>query len=47
MESLGDKDGLRKICILSRLSSILVEPVVRKAYVHEQICVVQIRYGQF
>lgn len=47
MESLGSKNDLRKIYILLSWSSIWVEPVVRKAYVHEQICVVQIRYGQF
>lgn len=47
MESLGSKDDLRKICILSSWSLIWVKRVVRKAYVHEQICVVQMRYGQF
>ena len=47
MDSLGSKDGLRKIYILSSWSSIRVEHVVRKAYVHEQICVIQMRYGQF
>lgn len=41
------KDDLRNIYILSSWSSIWVERVVRKAYVHEQICVLQIRYGQF
>ena len=47
MESLGSKNGLRKIYILSSWSSIWVEHVVRKAYIHDQICVIQIRYGQF
>lgn len=41
------KNGLRKICILSSWSSIWVERVVRKAYVREQICVIQMQYGQF
>lgn len=47
MESLGSKNDLRNIYILSSWSSIRVKHVVRKAYVYEQICVVQIRYGQF
>ena len=47
MESLGSKNGLRNIYILSSWSSIWVKHVVSEAYVHEQICVIQMQYGQF